>query len=257
MHITPAHLRAGSIVLSESLPSMSIGRIVIATVLSAPKDGSVLVSIFGKRLLVETTIPMEQGQVLNLKVHAVSPKVILKPIPVDTAQMITSSLKDIGAILAGMVGKAGEKDLGSFLVQEITRQLSSPSGQDASAAPVVNAIIDQITQYPNAIAYLLIPLVDNDSRGAARVSIEKEENAYVLNFDMETEYLGNLACTARMYKDKGMDVEIRTPSEETAEFLRANIYELKASLQPFGVRSIGVMRGAVRALASKEVNVLV
>lgn len=256
MHITPTQLRAGTIVLSESVPSLSIGRMIIATVLSASKEGSVLVSIFGKRLLVETTIPLEKGQVLNLKVHALSPKVILKPIPMDAAQ-ITSSLKDLGAILIGMAGKAAEKDLGSFLVKEITRQLSSPSGPDAPAAQVVNTIIDQITQYPSAIAHLLIPLVDNDSKGAARISIEREDNDYILNFDMETDNLGNLACKARMYKDKGMDVEIRTPSEEIAEFLRANIYELKAGLQPFGVRSVEVTRGPVRASAPKEVNVLV
>jgi hypothetical protein len=256
MQITPAHLRAGTIVLSESVPSLSIGRSVIATVLSAPKDGSVLVSMFGKRLLVETAIPLEQGQVLNLKVHAVSPKVILKPVPMDAAQ-ITSTLKDIGNLLAGVMGKAGAKEPGAFLVQEIVRQLSSSSGDDAQKAQVMHAIMDQIVQYPHAIAHLLIPLVDNDSRGAARVSVEKEENAYVLNFDMETENLGNLACTARMYKDKGMDVEIRTPSEDIADFLRENVFELKTSLQPFGVRSVEVLRGAVRALAPKEVNVLV
>jgi hypothetical protein len=254
MQITPAHLRTGSIVLSESVPSISVGRIVIATVLSAPKGGSVLVSMFGKHLLVETTIPLEKGQVLNLKVQAVSPKVILKPVPVETAQ-ITSSLKDLSTILSTIAGKAGEKDLGKFLVQEITRQLSTASGQDAPAAQVASAILDQVYQYPNAVAHLLIPLADNDSRSAARVSIEKEGNAYVLNFDIETEHLGNLACKARL--DKGIDVEIRTPSEEIADFLKGNIFELKASLKDFGVRSVEVVRGLVRTAMPREVNVLV
>jgi hypothetical protein len=252
MHITQAQLRAGTIVLNESVPTVSVGRIVLATVLSAPMGGSVLVSMFGKKLLVETTLPLEKGQVFNLKVHAVSPKVILKPMPVETSQL-ASSLKDLGTVLAAVVGK-GDKGLRSFLVQEVTRQLSS-SGQDEQSAQVVSTIMDQMTQYPNAIAHLLIPLVDNDSRGAARVSIEKEEGAYVVNFDMETEHLGSLACRARM--GRGMDVEIRTPFEDTAEFLRANLFELREALQPFGARSVEVVRGAVRSSAVKEVNVLV
>jgi hypothetical protein len=256
MQITQAHLKAGSIVLREAVPSISIGRIVVATVLSAPKGGSVLVSMFGRHLLVETAIPLEKGQVLNLKVQAVTPKVIMKPVQVETSQ-ITSSLKDIGTILNTIVGKAGEKDLGRFLVQEIARQISAPTGQDAPAAQVVQAIMDQVYQYPNAIAHLLIPLADNDSGSAARVSIEKEESAYVLNFDMETEYLGNLACRARLDRNKGIDVELRTPSEETAAFLRENVFELKTALSDFGVRSVEVVRGLVRSAMPREVNVLV
>jgi hypothetical protein len=256
MLITPAHIRAGSIVLSEIVPSISIGRTVIATVLSAPKAGMVLVSMFGKRLLVETSMQLEKGQVLNLKVHAVSPKVVLKAMPVETAQ-VASSLKDISTVLSSIVGMPGEKHLSSFLVQEIARQLSAPSGQDTQAAQVAAAVLDQVYQYPNAIAHLLIPLADNDSRSAARVSIEREGEDYVLNFDMETEYLGSLACRARLDRDRGIDVEIRTPSEEIAAFLRENILELKASLRDFGARSVEVVRGPVRAGAPREVNVLV
>ena len=255
MQITPAHLRAGSIVLTESVPSISIGRIVVATVLSAPRDGSVLVSMFGRRLLVETAIPLEKGQVLNLRVHAVSPKVILKPVPAETAQL-APSLKDIGAILAGLGGRQGAKDLSSFLVQEISRRLS-PSGEDVQAGQVASAILDQIARYPAAIAHLLIPPMDNDSRGAARVSVEKEEQGYVVNFDMETEHLGNLACTARMGGDRTVDVELRTPSDETAAFLRSGVNELRSSLAAFGVRSIEVVRAPVRTGTPKEVDVLV
>lgn len=255
MQITPAHLRAGSIVLSESVPAVSIGRVVVATVLSAPRDGSVFVSMFGRRLLVETAIPLEKGQVLNLRVHAVSPKVILKPMPAETAQL-APSLKDIGAILAGLVGREGGRELSSFLVQEISRQLSA-SGADVQAGQVASAILDQVAQYPAAIAHLLIPLVDADSRGAARVSVEKEGQGYVVNFDMETEHLGNLACTARMGGDKTVDVEIRTPSDETAAFLKSRVFELRSSLEAFGVRSVEVVRAFVRTGTPKEVDVLV
>jgi hypothetical protein len=216
----------------------------------------VLVSMFGRRLHVETTMPLEKGQVLNLKVHAVSPKVILKPMPVEAAQ-ITTSLKDIGTVLNAIVGTPGEKDLGRFLVQEITRQLSAPSGLDAPAAQVAAAVLDQVYQYPNAIAHLLIPLTDNDSRSAARVSIEKEEGAYILNFDIEADHLGSLACRARLDRSRGIDVEIRTPSEEIADFLRENIFELKESLKDFGVRTVEVVQGFVRMGKPREVNVLV
>ncbi len=120
-----------------------------------------------------------------------------------------------------------------------------------------SAILDQIARYPAAIAHLLIPPMDNDARGAARVSVEKEEQGYVVNFDMETEHLGNLACTARMGGDRTVDVELRTPSDETAAFLRSGVNELRSSLAAFGVRSIEVVRAPVRTGTPKEVDVLV
>lgn len=256
MQITAAQLKPGTIVLSQSIPSLSVGRTVVATVLSMPKDGSVLVSMFGQRVLVDTTIPLEKGQVLNLKVHAVSPKVVLKPVQLEADQQAAAPLKDLGSLLGTIVGKPGEKELSSFLLKEIATQLST-SGQDAASAQLVKSFVDQVYTYPNAIAHLLIPIVDNESRGAARVSIEREGGAYVLNFDMETDQLGSLACTVRMEEGRGMDVEIRTPSDETAAFLRTGLLELKEGLEPFGVRSIEVVRGRVKALAAREVNVLV
>jgi len=52
-------------------------------------------------------------------------------------------------------------------------------------------------------------------------------------------------------------VEIRTPSEEIADFLRANLFDLKSGLESFGVRSVEVVRALVRTGAPREVNVLV
>jgi hypothetical protein len=57
-----------------------VGRQVVATVLANPKDGLVLVSMFGRQLLVETTLNLTKDQVLNLRVHATSPKVVMKPL---------------------------------------------------------------------------------------------------------------------------------------------------------------------------------
>lgn len=256
MQINPALARLGSIVLTENISSLSIGRSVIATVLSAPKGGSVLVSMFGKRLLVETTMPLQKGQVLNLKVHAVNPKVILKP-AMDEVEGKGSPLRDLGNMLSRITGKFGEKPVSSFLVQEIARKLSSQGTDDGPSAQFVTSVLDQIYQYPQALAHLIIPLVDGDSGSGARVSIEREGEAYILNFDIDTENLGNIECRACLDKGSGIDVEIRTPSEDVAGFLKTGILELKESLEPFGVRSIEVVRARLSRASRKEVNVLV
>jgi hypothetical protein len=256
MQINPAQARSGSIVLEENIPSVSIGRTVIATVLSAPKGGFVLVSMFGKRLLVETTMPLQKGQVLNLKVQAVTPKIVLKPSQPDMPEQ-SSPLRDLSSGLSRIVGNFGEKPISSFLVQETIRQLSSQGDQDAQSAQFVTALFDQIYQYPQAFAYLFIPLVGEDSGSRAQVSIEHDENAYTVNLDIETENLGSIECRARMDKDKMIDVEIKTPSGEVADFLRSRLSELRESLEPLGIRSLEVLRSALRKQSAKEVDVLV
>ncbi len=257
MKINPAVFLSGKITLSESIPSISLGRSVIATVLAAPKDGTVLVSMFGKRLLVETTMPLEKGQVLNLKVHAVSPRIILKPMEAEAAVRTTSLLKDLGSAISELVGKHSEKPMKSFLIQEIIRQLTSPNAQDAPAAQFVTSLVDQVLQYPQALAYLFVPLVDDQSRAAAQVSIEREGDAYILNFDIETDNIGNIECRARLDHERGIDVEIRTLSEEIASFLKAHVQELKNSLDMMNVRSVEVLHTRLRRTLQKEVNVLV
>ncbi len=256
MQINPALARLGSIILTESIPSISVGRSVIATVLSAPKGGSVLVSMFGKRLLVETTMPLQKGQVLNLKVHAVSPKIVLKPSPEEVGGK-NSPIRELGNMLGRIAGKFGDTPVSSFLVQEIARKLTSQGGDDGPSAQFVASVLDQITQHPQAIAYLIIPLVDGDSGSGAKVSIEREGDAYILNFDIDTDNLGSIECRARMDKGNRIDVDIRTPSEEIADYLKSGIFELKESLEPFGVRSVEVVRDRLSNALRKEVDVLV
>jgi hypothetical protein len=213
--------------------------------------------MFGKRLLVETALPLEKGQVLNLKVHAVSPKIVLRPSPQPDLPERSVPLRDLSSALGQIIGKLGEKPISSFLVQETIRQLSSQGDQDSRSAQFVTALLDQIYQYPQAIAYLFIPLVDDDSGSRAQVSIERDESAYTVNLDIETENLGSIECTARMDKDKRMDVEIRTPSGEVAALLKSHLGELKAGLEPLGIRSLEILRSALRKQSSKEVDVLV
>lgn len=254
MRILPGRISSGSIVLSENIPSVSVGRSVIATVLSMPKGGSVLVSMFGKHLIVETTMDLKKGQVLHLKVHALSPKIILKPARPD-ASGPGSVVGQLSSGLSRLIGTYGEKPVQAFLAREIAGRLLSKAGDDGTQALFVTSLMDQIHQCPQALAYLFIPLADNESRSGARVSVERQGSAYVLHFDIETEFLGNLECSASL--DKGMDVEIRTPSEEIAEFLRRHMGDLRESLEPFGVRSIEVVRAALRNVFVKEVDVLV
>ncbi|MCK7512721.1 MAG: hypothetical protein MZV70_57605 [Desulfobacterales bacterium] len=52
MRITPAQIPAGDIIVQGKISSLAIGRQVVATVLSTPKDGLVLVSMFGEHFLV-------------------------------------------------------------------------------------------------------------------------------------------------------------------------------------------------------------
>jgi len=257
MQINPAQVRSGSIVLEGNIPSVSIGRTVIATVLSAPKGGFVLVSMFGKRLLVETTMPLEKGQVLNLKVHSVSPKIILRPSPQPDLPEQNAPLKDLSNALGQIVGKFGDKPISSFLVQETMEQLFSRGDQDPQSVQFVTALFDQIYQFPQAIAYLFIPLVGDDSGSRAQVSVERGEDSYAVNLDIETENLGSIECRARIDKDKMVDVEIRTPSGEVAAFLRSRLSELRAGLEPLGIRSLEVIRSALRKQSPKEVDVLV
>lgn len=254
MQILPGQVQSGSIVLNENLPALFIGRTLVVTVLSAPKSGRVLVSMFGKRLLVDTTMALHKGQVINLKVHALNPRVVLKPAD-PGAEVQSTTLRDMGNAVCRLVGSYGEKQIDSFLFQEIIRELSSHPGKDTPQAHIAASLIEQVLQHPQALAHLLIPLVDRDSRGSAKVTVERDEEAYILNFGIETDRLGSLECTARV--DQGIDVEIRTPSEDTAGYLGEHIHELKASLEHFGVRYIKISQTVLTEQLPKGVDVLV
>jgi len=254
IQILTGQIQPGSIVLNETIPSLSIGRTLVVTVLSAPKAGRVLVSMFGKRLHVETTMPLHKGQVINLRVHALTPRIVLKPVDSGAASQ-SAGVRDLGGAVGGLVGSFGEKPVESFLFQEIFKNLFSQPGQDAAQSQIAAPLIEQILQYPQACAFLFIPLADYDSRGSAKVWAERDEDGYVLNFEIETDRLGSLECTARM--DQGIDVEIRASSPETAEFLSRYVHELKESLQPFGVRYIRISHTTLKDRPSRGVDVLV
>lgn len=254
MQITPGRISSGSLIVNEKIPSLNLGRSLIVTVLSKPKAGLVLVSLFGKKVFVETTIPLHKGQVLNLKVHALSPKIILKPAEqmTDSASM-TKGLKTLVQDLVGTLEKTSVK---SFTAQEIIGALSRLSSEEGGAQQFIMMLADQIHQHPGALAYLFIPLVEDDSHSNARVSIEKlGGDAYCIHFEIDMDNLGPIECTARL--DEKIDVELRAPSPETADLLREHIHELKLSLEPFGVRSCEVVLKRLGSTTVQGVDVLV
>lgn len=253
MQIIPVRFISGNIIVTEKIPSLSVGRTLVATVLSEAKDGNVLVSLFGKRMLVETTIPLHRGQVLNLRVDTVSPRIILKPAqPLADPQGLCGEVK---TLIQNLVGTYGETPLASFTAEEILEVITRNSSQDKAVGQFVSMLMDQVNLHPQAIAYFFVPLVQEDSRSHARISIERQDQAYSIHFEMDTDHLGQLECTARL--DDGIYVEIRTPSQETAEYLRSHIHELSAGLEPLDVRSCEVIVKQPETWMSPGVDVLV
>ena len=253
MQIVPGQFSSGSIIVNEKIPSLSVGRLLVATVLSRPKGGNVLVSLFGRKTLVETTIPLHKGQVLNLKIHAVSPRIILKPVqPSPGSQTVMKGIKNLVEDLVGTFGKTPVK---SFTAEEILQTFTKHSLQEPAFAQFVSTLMDQINLHPQALAYLFIPLVQEDSHSHARISIEKQDQAYIIHFEINTDHLGQMECTARL--DDAIDVEIRTSSQETADFIQEHIYELYTGLEPLGVRSCEVVLKHLGGEGSPGVDVLV
>jgi len=254
MQILAGQLRPDSIVLSGKIPSLTIGKTLVVTVLSTPKAGRVLVSMFGKHIQVETTMALHKGQVLNLKVHALSPRIVLKPAGTG-ADSPEGALKDAGSVVSRLAGSFGEKPVEAFLIQEILGRLTSQPKGDASRKQTIASLIEQVLQHPQALAFLFVPLVNDGSQGSARIWIERDEDAYTLQFRIETDHLGSLECTARV--DQAIDVEIRTPLPETADLLNRHVHELEQSLEPFGVRHVGVSLAVLREGPLQGVDVLV
>ncbi len=250
----PGQIQPGSIILDEPIPTLSIGRTIVATVLSTPSEGRVLVSMFGRRLLVDTTLMLTRDQVLTLKVHALSPRIVLKPAD-SPAEHQGHGIRDLGAAVGRLVGSFGEKPVEAFLLQEILQHLSQTPARDTQGAPALGPLVEQVLQYPQAFAFFFIPLVDGDSQGNARVWTEKDGGGYLLHFAVETDRLGSLECTARL--DQGVDVEIRASSRETADFLTSHISELREGLQPLGVRYVRISHTALKEQAVRGVDVLV
>jgi hypothetical protein len=253
MQIVPSRIISGSIIVNAKIPALSLGKTLTATVLSEPKGKSVLVSFFGKRVRVETTIPLHKGQVLNLKVHALSPRIILKPAQqvMDTREI----LKGLKSLVEDLVGTLGKTPVKTFRAEEIFTTLARLSPQDPGLPQFVSTLMEQMNLHPQALAFLFIPLVEKDSHSHARVAIEKKDQGYIIHFEMNTDHLGQMECTARL--DEVVDVEIRTSSQETADLLRAHIHELHTGLEPLGVRSCEVVVKQLERPVSPGVDVLV
>jgi hypothetical protein len=255
MRITPAMINPGTLVVTGEIPSVSVGRQVSATVMSMPKNGLVLVSMFGRQFMVETNLDLKMGQVLNLKVYATSPKIILKP--VDNAVESRPLLKALDTIVEQLVGKLGDVPIKSFDVREILKKIVSESQEkDALPVQIAQKFVEQFSQIPNAVAFLIIPFVDDESKGRAQVSIEREDSDYRINFQMETDSLGLLESTV-LRSAQGLSVELRSGSEEIADFLRSHIQDLFDSLEPLGVKSIEVVRKNLLPPQQPGVNVVV
>jgi len=247
-------IQPGSIILDEPIPTLSIGRTILATVLSTPKDGRVLVSMFGRRLLVDTTLALTKGQVLTFKVHALSPRIVLKPHDIQAGNQ-GQGIRDLGAVVGRLVGGFGEKPLEAFRLQEVLEHLSQAPERDAQAARVLSQLVEQALQYPQASTFLFVPLLDGDAQGSARVWAERDGEGYLLRFAVETNRLGSLECIARL--DQGVDVEIRASSQETVDFLAACIGELREGLEPLGVRYIRISHATIKDQPVRGVDVLV
>lgn len=231
--VTQARFNTGNIVIKDQLPALFLGRNCIATVLSNPKDGMVLVSMFGKRLLVETTMDLTKGQVLNLKVQALHPKVVLKTVEGQTLPKLSLG-EGLTAFIEELVGKFEEVPLKAFNVREILEEHLAGKPGDAGSAQIVSGLLDEVAKYPQTLAFLLIPVVQDDSHGRAKVAIERDaDDSYTITFDLETDHMGTVGCTARI-RD-GIEVEIRTGSDALAGFLRSHLQELHESLSGLNV----------------------
>jgi hypothetical protein len=255
MQITPTILKPGTIVVTGEVPSISVGRQLVATVLSNPQNGLILVSMFGRQFMVETNLDLKMGQVLNLKVFATSPKVILKP--VEAGNEPKAILKALDNLVEQLAGKFGDTPIKSFDVREIIKKLiSEPQQKDAAPLQFAQKLIEQFSQMPNAVAFLLVPFVDDESKGRAQVAIEREGDDYRINFQMETDSLGLLESTV-LRSDQGLNVELRSGSEEIAQFLRSHVKDLFDSLEPFGVKRIEVVQKTLLPPHQSGVNVVV
>ncbi|HPI92729.1 MAG TPA: hypothetical protein PK350_06325 [Deltaproteobacteria bacterium] len=255
MHVTPTQILSGDIVVQGKASALAVGRQVVATVLSTAKDGLVMVSMFGKRFIVETTLDLQKDQVLNLRVHATSPKVILKPM--ETAPVTKLIPEVLDRLVEQIVGKFGTTPMASFDLKEIIRKLAGEQGNDPAAMQVVTRLVEEYSQLPpNTIAYLLIPFIGEDERGRAKVTMMREGNDYRLHFDVETDALGLVESTV-LRTARGVSVELCSGSEDVAAFFRMHVQELARQLNPLGVLSIDVQHRKPVAAHRMNVDVLV
>lgn len=252
--ILPSRFFSSSITIREQVPSLYLGRNVVATVLSRPKDSLVLVSMFGLRLLVETDLNLHKGQILNLKVKTMSPKIVLKL--AGAATMPGKEQTFFETLIAKIAGVFGKTHLKYFSLHEILQKIATSQAKDADVAQSLQALLQEATRYPQALALLLIPIVQDQSGGRARVAIEEIDiDDYILHFQMETDYLGTIECVARCAD--GVEVEIRTSREDIAEYLRSSLNELARRLERFGLKRVEVIRRHPQGYKTERVDMLV
>lgn len=255
MRIIPAQVAAGDIIVQDKMPSLVIGRQVIATVLASPKDGLVLVSMFGKQLLVETTLDLQKDQVLNLKVQATTPKVVMKP--VESFPETRTALKLMDNLVEQLVGKFGSTPIQAFDLKEILKKLISELPDDKTTAQMARKFVQDFSQLPtNTIAYLLIPVVGEDTRSKAQVTIEKDGQDYRLHFDIQTDALGLIESTV-LRTQRGISVEVSSATQEVVDFLKAHMKDLGKSLEPYGVNGIEIIQKKPVAAQRIPVDVVV
>lgn len=251
MRITPSQIPSGDIIVQGKVSSLTIGRQVVATVLSTPKDGLVMVSMFGEHFLVGTTLDLFKGQILNLRVHATTPKVIMKP--VEPTAEAKAAVKTLDSLVAQLVGKFGGTPVESFDVKEIVRKLVGESGNDPSTMQVVARLVEEYSQLPqNTVAHLLIPFIGDEGRGNAKVTIVREGEDYRLHFDVETDALGLVESTV-LRTAAGVTIELSSGSEDVVAFFKAHVRELAVDLEHLGVLSIDVVQK--KKLSAQRVNV--
>jgi len=256
MPITPVQQPAGDIIVQGKVPSLAIGRQVVATVLASPKDGLVLVSMFGRQLFVETTMDLKKDQILNLRVHATSPKVIMKPVE-STPLEARAAVRLMDNLVEQLVGKFGTAPVQAFELKEILKRILTEAPDDKMAAQFAQKFIQDFSQLPPAtVAYLLIPFVDEDTRGKAQVSIEREGQDYRIHFDVTTDALGLIESTVLRSK-RGLSIEISSASGEVVGFLKEYMGELAESLEPYGVTGMDIVQRRSQQETSTGVDVLV
>jgi hypothetical protein len=223
---------------SESLPGLTVGRQLVATVLGQPRNGLVLVSMFGRQLNVETALDLKPGQVLNLRVEALSPQIIMRPAPQASAGQsegppVNSRLVELVEKFTGQLEKGEVRD---FELRNVVNRLLEQN--DGEAARALKPLVDQLVQYPQAVALFLIPVNDENSSGRAVVAVEREGDEYVLRFRLDTDHIGRVSALARL--GDSLKVEISVVHAEVAELMRTHLSELAERLEPLGLSELSV-----------------
>jgi hypothetical protein len=156
-----------------------------------------------------------------------------------------------------LVGKFKNTPIQAFAMKEILEKLMAEAPEEKMAAQLVQKFIQETSQLPpSTIAYLLVPFVDDETRGRARVTIEKEGQDYRLHFDVATDALGLIESTVLMTK-RGLAVEISSGSEDVVSFLKGHMEDLAASLEPYGVSSMEFVQKQPLSASRIDVDVLV